>query len=97
MLLKKPANATVARLVDVKNLFNGTGIPHGGMSFLQWEAETLTLTLLRNPFDNGVSVSWCIRSADILLHSRIRPSGGEKENPLTVTIEELMLVGGILI
>jgi molybdate transport system ATP-binding protein len=65
------------------------------MSFLQWEAETLTLP--GNPFDNGASVSWCIRSADILLHSRIRPSGGAKENPLTVTIEELMLVGGILI
>jgi len=93
VLLKKPANATVARLVDVKNLFNGTVIKHGGMSFLQWEAETLTLP--GNPFDNGASVSWCIRSADILLHSRIRPSGGEKENPLTVTIEELMLVGGI--
>ena len=92
-ILKKPANATVARLVDVKNLFHGTVIKYDGMSFLQWEAETLRLP--ENQFKPGTRVNWCIRSADILLHSRIRPSGGVKENPLTVTIKELMLVGGV--
>lgn len=92
-ILRKPENATVARLVDVKNLFNGTVIKHDDKSFLQWEAATLRLP--ENQFKPGTRVNWCIRSADILLHSRIRSSGGVKENPLTVTIEELMLVGGV--
>jgi molybdate transport system ATP-binding protein len=41
----------------------------------------------------GASVAWMIPAAAIVLHRRERPSRGERENPVSGTIEELLFLG----
>jgi len=90
-VLQFPQNSTVAKLVDVRNLF--TGVIEDGQ--LLWSGQSLTILpsfeILENQF-----IHWCIRPTDILLHSRRRVSNGDKENALTVRLIEMMAVGGIV-
>lgn len=92
-VLQFPKTASVARLVDVRNLFSAQVFEQeSGQKKLQWQGQLLTI--IADEYNVGDHVHWCIRPADILLHSRLRPSKGEKENPLTVVITEIMTIGG---
>jgi molybdate transport system ATP-binding protein len=92
-VLQFPKTANIARLVDVRNLFSAqVSEQQNGQKILQWQGHQLTITSQR--YNAGDHVYWCIRPADILLHSRLRPSKGEKENPLAVVITEIITIGG---
>lgn len=97
-VMKHPMNATVARLIDIRNLFEGTVIRHvpgNDATLLSW--GNMHLEAPHSPrFAANEKVHWCIPPADVLLHRRIEPSRGTRENPVTGRIEELVMAGGII-
>ena len=96
-VIDAPANATVARLVDVRNLFDAEIIEHAPgsqTSWLAWEGHRLECPYLR-AFAPGDRVCWCIGPAQILLHRRVQPSRGVRENPIRGSINDIVTIGGI--
>ncbi len=96
VVMRMPKNATVARLVDVRNLFSALVYQvDKKIVILKWEGQYIEVPK-RSSLHKGEQVHWCIRPMDVLLHSRLRPSKGEKENPIRVVIQEQLLIGGIV-
>lgn len=95
-IMKSPASATVARLIDIRNIFEGTLIRHDEYqqrSYISWQGMEIEI-----PYTPGNQVNekiyWCINASDVMLHRRIQPSRGEKENPVYGNILEMMVVNG---
>jgi molybdate transport system ATP-binding protein len=96
-ILERPNSANVARLVDVRNLFEGRVIEHlpeRGITRLAWEGYQLEAAYAKE-YAGGDRVWWCIPPTGILLHSRLRPSKGEKENAMQGHIIEIVRVGAV--
>jgi molybdate transport system ATP-binding protein len=96
-VLQHPKNAEVARLMDVRNIFSGViGDADGeGRTRLLWNGRPLELPLSTD-FQPGEKVTWCIPPEQVLLHRRDRQgSRGERENPVTGVISDLLTIGGI--
>ena len=94
-VLVKPANAMVARLVDLGNLFTGEILRHDAekkFTYLRWGNMELECAL-QNDFAAGVTVDWVIPPENIILHRRDRPSRGEHENPVSGIIEQAITLG----
>lgn len=96
-LFQRPESTLVARIVDVRNLFQARvkdQIPKEGLTRL--ESNGLCLDA---PYNSGYSVGekvyWSVHPSSLLLHSRLRPSRGIRENPVEGRILELIVVGGI--
>jgi len=95
-VMKQPTSATVARLIDMRNLFEGTVLGHDpehSCTRLAWAGGTLE-TSYSPEFNIDEKLDWCILPAEVLLHRRVRPSHGIKENPVYGKIEELVSIGG---
>jgi molybdate transport system ATP-binding protein len=96
-VMTRPRDALVARLVDMRNVFDGRVVEHrdaDGVTLLAWRGQVLEARL--NPaFAPGDAVSWVIPAAGIILHRRDRPSRGEKENPVHGVIAEFLVLGAI--
>ena len=96
-VLTRPANAAIARLVGLGNLFQGVvGAPNSDGKFgLEWLNRRLEVA--RNPdpgFAPGDQVSWVIPPEGILLHRRDRPAArGEAENPVTGRVVDYVVLG----
>jgi molybdate transport system ATP-binding protein len=94
-VMTKPVDALVARLVDLRNVFDATVQGHDaalGRTYLDWHG--VSLEALRAPsFAPGTRVSWTIPVSGIVLHRRDRPSRGEHENPVFGTVEECLRLG----
>jgi len=93
-VLTQPANAAIARLVGLGNLFEGVvAAPDaGGLAGLEWLGRRLEVA--RNPgFAPGDKVSWVIPPEGILLHRRDRPSRGEAENPVAGSVVDCVVLG----
>lgn len=90
----KPATVAVARLIDMRNIFHGRVSGHEGTDkiFITWEGRTLTAAF-RAEFDPGTDVCWCVPSSHILLHRRDRPSMGERENPVSGVLRDVLALG----
>jgi len=98
-LLYQPNTADIAKLVDVRNLFQGN-ITHENSAYrLQWHHFSLEIdqdkVASNNPNNGKQAVSWTISPTKVLLHQRVRPSRGEQENPIQGTIIELLTLRGI--
>jgi molybdate transport system ATP-binding protein len=89
----KPASPEVARLVDLRNLFEAVV-----------EGQTPEATLLawaglrleagnRPDFAPGTRVAWVVPDGYVVLHRRDRPSKGEHENPVKGRIEAVLITG----
>ncbi|HQR10203.1 MAG TPA: ABC transporter ATP-binding protein [Casimicrobiaceae bacterium] len=92
-VMARPADALVARLVDLKNLFEGSLESAGtGAPGLVWNGRVLELARAL-PFAPGSRVAWGIPMSGVLLHRRDRPSRGEHENPVDGTVAEAYEVG----
>jgi len=96
-IMRRPRNAAVARLIDIRNLFEGRVIKHdpeNNCTELTWAGGTLEA-----PFDPAFAVDyplhWCISPAKVLLHRRVQPSRGVRENPVHGRVRELVTIGGI--
>jgi molybdate transport system ATP-binding protein len=91
----KPANALVARLVDLGNLFSGEILRHDRekkLTYMRWNNMDLECAL-QDSFAVGATVDWVIPPENIILHRRDRPSKGEHENPVHGTIEQAIRLG----
>ena len=96
-ILSKPLNPTVARLVDIRNSFEARVSelkPENNTLCIQWGEQILEVGFVEG-YSVGEQVCWCIPPKGVLLHSRLRPSKGEKENPISGIIDELVTINGL--
>jgi len=94
-LFTHPVSPLVARLLDLGNIFNGCiASDKNGQGGWQLCWHDLRLDIQTHPsLQAGAKVSWVIPPAHIVLHRRDRPSRGERENPVSGRIHELLLLG----
>ncbi|WP_142849886.1 ABC transporter ATP-binding protein [Telmatospirillum sp. J64-1] len=91
----RPASPEVARLTDMRNLFEGRLLghePERGRSILDWCGHRLEIPL-RTDIAPDTRLPWCVPVSHILLHRRDRPSRGEKENPVTGLLSDVLVLG----
>ncbi len=94
-VMQRPASAEVARLVDIRNLFEGRIAALDASSQtarLHWPGGWLEVPCPEG-FSAGEQVYWCIPPAGVILHSRLRPSRGVRENLMSGRILELVRSG----
>jgi len=94
----RPASAEVARLVDLRNLFDAEVAardPADGRLLLDWAG--LRLEARAGPEGAtaapGDRVTWVVPDGFVVLHRRDRPSRGEHENPVAGRIGMLLPIG----
>lgn len=92
-LLYHPDTVAVAKLVDVRNLFEGQILRNDDGIKLQWNSMLLTLPDKQNV--RQPMIKWTIPPSKVILHQRVRPSRGEHENPVEGVILELLTLRGI--
>jgi len=89
-----PVSATVARLMDQQNLFTAQIInhdPRAQKTFLRWRGIVLEARY-QPAYAPDSKVCWMIQTSNILLHRRNRQSNGDRENPLSGTIIDYMIL-----
>lgn len=94
-ILNRPASALVARLADLRNVYEGTIESHEterNVTWLRWRGYRLEVRL-DEKFEPGQRVSWVVPPAGVILHRRDRPSAGERENPVRGVIGECVMLG----
>nr|BAL54439.1 ABC transporter related protein [uncultured Gammaproteobacteria bacterium] len=95
-VMRRPVSAEVGRLVDIRNLFEGTLTALDARTqtaWLHWAGGRLEIDCPEG-FSVGERVDWCIPPAGVVLHSRLRPSRGVSENPVSGRIVELVQNSG---
>ncbi len=94
-IMTRPLDSEVARLVNLRNLFDGTIMghnPEAGITFVRWRDRTLEAAY--NPeFKADSPVDWVIPASKVILHRPDRPSRGEWENPVNGIVGEMMALG----
>ena len=94
-LTTRPISAEVARLVDLRNVFDGiihAHDPTGGRTVIDWAGLRIEAAA-RHDLRVGEPVAWVIPDGFVVLHRRDRPSRGEHENPVPGTIDTMLAVG----
>jgi len=95
-VVARPATATVARLVGVRNLFTGYLRRFQAIeckAFIAWGEVELEAHTAVPPGAPGTACDWCISASKVILHRRDRPSRGERENPVRGEIIEYLRLG----
>ena len=93
-ILYRPNNVTIARQVDVRNLLSADLVKTDGRQTLHWFDYKFNVENAAGFVDNQ-SVFWTISPSKVLLHQRVRKSKGERENPITATIKDMVTMRGI--
>jgi molybdate transport system ATP-binding protein len=91
----KPASTRVARLLDIRNVFNARVTRHDleqNITHLDWQGLKIEAALNKKLACDG-GISWVVPDGYVLLHRRGRPSRGEHENPVPGTIGSLVVIG----
>jgi molybdate transport system ATP-binding protein len=94
-VMRHPKDATIARLIDIRNLFEGTIIGHdaeNNHTRISWAGGTLE-TSFSSEFTIDEKLHWCIPPSEVLLHRRVNPSRGTRENPVYGHVEDLIIMG----
>ena len=93
-VMSRPRTSEVARLVDLRNVFEATILDAGSGSKTTLGWGSLRLDCAQAPpAPVGSRVGWTIPDGFIVLHRRDRPSRGEHENPVHGTIDSMLTVG----
>jgi molybdate transport system ATP-binding protein len=92
-LLHRPKNIEVAKLVDVRNLFDGRLVKDADEAKLEWNHHSLSIKADEQALVEAVH--WTISPSKVILHQRLRPSRGEQENPVKGVITQLLTLRGI--
>ena len=95
----RPASAEVARLLDLRNVFDGRVVAHWtgqgrteqSCTMIDWNCMALE-TPLRPDWPIDTNVTWVAPDGFVLLHRRDRPSRGEHENPIPGTVETIVAI-----
>ena len=91
-IMTRPVSSLVARLVDLPNIYQGVIERHAseaGPARMRWNNTTLEIAA-GTTAKIGENVSWTIPPTFVVLHRRRRPSKGEKENPVTGRVSEVL-------
>ena len=94
-LSRFPVDSSVARLVGIRNIFNGrieSIETERQLLLLRWGNNHLEAQL-REGLSAEQAVTWCIPSDGIVVHRRNRPSRGEHENPVFGVVAEMFQFG----
>ncbi|MCC7328320.1 MAG: ABC transporter ATP-binding protein [Burkholderiales bacterium] len=92
-VMTRPADPLVARLVDMKNVFEARVATDGnGARGLVWNGVKLEAAVPAS-FELGAPVCFGVPMSGVLLHRRDRPSRGERENPVEGTVAECVTLG----
>ena len=94
-VLSRPCSVQVARLVDLRNVYEGVVSRHEDdppVTRLRWRGHELEARR-QDRFEPGARVAWTIPGSAVILHRRDRPSRGERENPVAGTVESLVPLG----
>jgi molybdate transport system ATP-binding protein len=94
-VMTRPHSPEVARLVDIKNIFEGHVVAHDHerkLTMMQWRDKTLEASYVPH-FSVGATISWALPMEYVILHRRDRPSRGEHENPVSGSIAEYVVLG----
>ena len=95
-VMRHPASALVARLLDHRNVFAGTVTRHdesGGRTWLDWAGTEIECALAAR-FAPGERVEWLVPESHVVMHRRERPSRGEHENPVRGIARDVVILGG---
>ena len=95
-VIRHPASALVARLLDQRNVFTGTVSRHdeeGGKTWLDWAGTEIECALATR-FAPGERVDWVVPESHVVMHRRERPSRGERENPVRGVARDVVVLGG---
>jgi molybdate transport system ATP-binding protein len=94
-IMTQPDSVHVARLVGLKNVFRAGVIAHQAepaATLIEWRGHRLAARL-QPQFAAGSEVSWSIPQSQLILHRRNRPSRGERENPVTGIVADVVRLG----
>ena len=94
-VMARPQDARVARMVNLTNVFHGRVVAHDqdkAITRLQWLEYTLECRY-QEEFKPGIVVDWVVPPQHVILHQRVRPSRGERENPVRGVIEDFVILG----
>ncbi|WP_207476905.1 ABC transporter ATP-binding protein [Arenibaculum pallidiluteum] len=92
-VMARPASPDVARLIDIRNIFEGRVLEHRETcTLVAWRGHVLEAAP-RADVAAGSVVPWCIPASGVLLHRRDRPSRGERENPVAGRVAEFVPLG----
>jgi molybdate transport system ATP-binding protein len=86
-VMTRPNSIEVARLVDIKNIFEGSVVAHDHerkLTMMSWRDKTLESSYAPQ-FAVGAPVSWVLPMEYVILHRRVprdRTSRGGNENPV---------------
>ena len=95
-VIRHPASAVVARLIDHRNVFAATVARHdegAGRTWLTWAGTELECELATR-FEPGARVDWLVPESHVVMHRRERPSRGEHENPVRGVARDVVVLGG---
>ncbi len=94
-VMQQPATVDVARLVGLRNVFEGEVLSHSrdrGISILTWNGQRLRIRL-QEAFPVGSKVAWSLPGAGVLLMPRDRPPSGDLDHPLEARVAKLVTLG----
>ena len=93
LLRTQPRNAEVARLVGLRNVFEGVVREHNpSHTLIDWAGRVLEARS-QPQFAAGSRIFFAVPSSHIVLHRRDRPSRGEHENPVEGTVTDCIPLG----
>ena len=94
-IMAHPANRAVARLVDLKNIFQARIAEQragADITRLEW-GSTILGAGFNSGFAVGDPVDWVIPPGSVILHRRRKPSRGVRENPVHGRVESMVRLG----
>jgi molybdate transport system ATP-binding protein len=94
-VMERPATVEVARLVGLRNVFEGRVLSHHrdrGTTVLDWNGRRLDVHL-QEAFPSGARVAWALPSAGVLLMPRDRTSEGIRDNIVEGTVGKTVTLG----
>ena len=95
-VLRHPASALVARLLDHRNVFTGVVSRHDeskGKTWIDWAGTEMECALATR-LAPGDRVDWLVPESHVVMHRRERPSRGEHENPVRGIARGVVILGG---
>ena len=94
-VMERPATVEVARLVGLRNVFEGRVLSHHrdrGTTVTEWNGRRLDVRL-QEGFPGGARVAWVLPAAGVLLMPRDRPTEGSRDNIVEGTVGRVVTLG----
>jgi len=91
----RPASAELARLVDIRNVFDAT-VTHydanANRTYLTWAGITIE-AIGKPPIDSHHDVKWSIPDGSVVVQRTDRPSSSALQNTITGKVEDVLYAG----